>query len=315
VNPVDDNFLNPETGKPYSLRIFNGMNLCESCHDLFSNDLMPSRNEINDEMDRFFNKHNVILFAYSGGLDSTIVLFLLNEKCRQLKRRLVTFTVETGVKGIQTQKNIENVLDYLGLRRNHLTVDVSNRRQNIASFGELSTFAVYKSCFESNQLACGKICNSMLDHIYLEIMEQVGTDMLMTGGDTPKKNLVNKYSVFWKKSSGITIVRGGFAFGLNKFKNRKFVQENRIPWQNPGCGGYDTDCLFPGAYFRKQIGGEDSLPLDRIIKEFPIILEYLAERTRFEIYSRAEAMKLLSRVDIANDSCFEEFQQLISGGK
>ncbi|MFA7714981.1 MAG: hypothetical protein WCX77_02640, partial [Candidatus Paceibacterota bacterium] len=206
--------------------------------------------------------------------------------------KLESFTIKTGVKGDTTRQNIEKVINHFKID-NHFFVDISQKKQNnpkvLAVTGKpTATMAVYKKCKEANVLPCGKICNSMIDATYSDVMEERGYTELFTGGDTPKIREDGKYSLSWKKPSGITIIRGGYAFNTNKEKNRQFIEKNNIPWTNPDCGGYDTDCLIPGVFFYNALGGERNISIKDSIQKFPIILEYLAERVRFGIIERED---------------------------
>lgn len=289
--------------------------ICEICEEFKNN--FPNRQHFEQELEGYFQTHRKILFAYSGGLDSTIVLAKLANECKHRGIHLQLFTVITGVKGKKTYENIKNIVSYLGLGKEHFFVDITDSLQYekciIGVTGiPISTFEVYRKCNELNILACGKICNTMLDSAYREVMETEGVTELFTGGDTPKINHKGVYSLFWKKNSGITIVRGGYAFDLSKEKSRDFLKINKLPWNYSGCGGYDTDCLVPGVFFLNQLRGKTEISIEKSVKNYPIILEYLAERVRFGIIDRSEALCLLTNIDVANRECYNELEKIFN---
>lgn len=293
--------------------------LCEACTEIQETDCLPTRDYFEQEFDDYLNNHSKILFAYSGGLDSTVVLALLVDECQKRKIELETFTVETGVKGKMAMQNIATVIKHFGII-NHMQIDITKKYQNdrriTAITGQpLTTLEVYRSCLAKNILPCGQICNVILDSSYTRLMEERGYTEMITGGDTPKKNQNGKYSLFWKKESGITIVRGSYAFGLNKQKNKLFIKERNIPWKHPHCGGYDTDCLVPGVFFAEATNGNPKLSIYETIEKFPIVIDYLSERVRFGIYARSEAIKMLKNIDIANLQSYIELHCLLEKSK
>lgn len=316
INPVGFNVINPTNNKLLGFRVYGGQLLCDICAEIFQEKQFPSREYFDNQWEDYLSTHSRVLFAYSGGLDSTVVLTLLTKKCQQKGIELEVFTINTGVKGTKTQRNIASVIDWLGLKNKHFYVNIADKIQGdpiiLEKLGEKnSTLNVYRKCYKMNILACGRICNTMMDQAYEEIMQLRGYRDLITGGDTPKKGADNKFSLFWRKSTGITIVRGAYAFGLSKDFNRRFVIGQGLPWVDPGCGGYDTDCLFPGAFLRNALKDEQEISLERIIREFPIILDYFAERVRFGVYERSKTLNSITKIDIANLNSYREFCQIL----
>lgn len=315
INPMGFGVINPLTNQ--ELKFFETRNgvICEICNDLQMSQNLPPRNTFDKEFEIFLSTRDEILFAYSGGLDSTVVLYKLVEECKKKNILLRTFTIETGVKGIVAKQNIENVLQDLKIGDQHVFIDASNLIQNNSKIIDITgkamtTLAVYKRCLENNILPCGKICNSMLDGIYDSLMNELGFDVMVTGGDTPKKNIQGLYSLYWKKPSGITILRGGYAFGLTKRINAEYIEGKRIPWTHPLCGGYDTDCLIPGVYFAKQFNHKACQDVETIVLKYSIILDYLSERVRFGIIDRNDGINMLTRIEIANSKCEQELKNI-----
>lgn len=314
VYPFNLGVINLLTGKPLQFSEHNGRLLCEICFDFPSSFYFPIRRHFNQELEDYFNTHSRILFAYSGGLDSTVVLTHLVKECKKRGIKIETFTITTGAKGKMTQRNINNVIAYLKIN-NHFFIDISQAMQNdpkiLAIVGNpMSTLAVYKYCNTINILPCGKICNTIMDETYKSVMRDKGYSELFTGGDTPKIGDDGKYSLFWKKANGIVIVRGGYAFNLSKEKNRQFVEKNNIPWTYINYGGYDTDCLIPGVFFANVLQGNQEVSLSELVHQYPIILEYLAERVRFGIIERKRGLKMLTHIDIASPSCCAELEKI-----
>lgn len=311
IYPVGSNIKNPLTGELLTFTTFRGRVVCELCAEMLAPGGFPSRGHFDAELEQYFQTHNRILFAYSGGLDSTAVLVHLATECRKRGIALELFTVQTGAKGKVTRRNIERVIDCLGLRSQHFYVDIESTRQDdprlVRLIGESRiTPSVYKRCWELGILPCGKICNMMMDAAYQSVLESRGYQELLTGGDTPKRGQEGQYSLFWRKASGLVVVRGGYAFQLSKVGNRQLLQRKRIPWCHPRCGGYDTDCLVPGAFLREQLNGRRGINLDRLVREFPVIVDYLAERVRFGVIRRHDALRKMASIDIASPASYRE---------
>lgn len=253
-----------------------------------------------------------VLYAYSGGQDSTAVLFLLKQICDEYKVKLNVFTIENGFKGKRTWMNIYNVIDFLGLRDNWKIYDIRNDivtdEHIVNKFGENFTVEqIYALCFFENILPCGKVCNVMMDNQYKKVLNEFNEEYLITGGDTPK--ITNKkYSIFWKKQSGINIIRGGASFRINKQKGIDVITDNNIPWTNPGYGGYDTDCLVPGSILASVAHGNSVTTIEEIDDKFHVVLEYFKERVRMGIIDRSEAIKSLSSLDINDYSGYVEMK-------
>jgi len=289
--------------------------ICSDCCDFLHNHDYLDNNYINSELDNFLLKNKRILFAYSGGLDSTAVLFKLAKECNLRKIDLKLFTVNTGFKGLRTIENVNRVVHFLGLNSNHFWVDwsekINNDQRILDSFlHPKKTMDIYKSCWEREELPCGKICNSIMEGAYKEVMESLGYDVLFTGGDTPKIDYTGKYSIFWHDGNILT-VRGGYAFNLSKSENIQIIKKNNIPWINPGCGGYDTDCLIPGSFFSKQFNQNPRTDIETLYNKHPIIFYYLTERTRFGIIKRCDAIKMMTNVDVGDSDSYSELLSII----
>jgi len=309
------------------------MNLCSKCINVLSNpnDIICEEckkglkiKNINEALD-FSNESAIykefeefiksrsnksVTYAYSGGQDSTAVLYLLKEMCVEYNVRLDLFTIDNGFKGTRTWENIRNVLEYLNLKDNHVIYDI--RKDTVTDpeitklFGEGYTKEeIYSLCLANNILPCGKICNKMMDEKYLEILKSKNEEYLITGGDTPKITN-NKYSVFWEKKNGLKIVRGGAGFRISKNRGKEIIEEKKIPWTNPNYGGYDTDCMLPGTVFASENQGEQNTSVEEIIEKYSVVFEYLKERSRLEIIDRESAIKALNELDINDYSGYIE---------
>jgi len=288
--------------------------VCEHCLDL--GQILPPRSYFKEELDNFLSARKKVLFGFSGGLDSVIVLCFLKEECQKRDIDLEIFSILTGVKGRVAIENINKVIDYLELRDNLVFVDIREKVHDsdliLDIFAEpKKTIDLFLDCYRKMILPCGELCNSIMDAEYKRIMVEFGHDVLITGGDTPKKNENGQYSILWNKKSGISILRGAYAFGLGKNINRQYIVDNNIPWLDFKWGGYDTNCLIPGAFFRKKVCGKPDIGLVNTIKMFPIILDYLSERVRFGVIDREDALGQLKKIDIACDAAFSEFNLLL----
>ncbi|MBU4431218.1 hypothetical protein KKB16_03895, partial [Patescibacteria group bacterium] len=291
---------------------------CGTCEQALRE--MPNREIFDQELEDFLSNNSKIVYAYSGGLDSTVVLVRLADECRRRGIDLKLFTIETGVKGRVTAENIRSVVSFLHLEQNHRLIDIADQLQTSSTVlgvtGEpVSTLEVYAKCRQEGTLPCGKICNSIMDAKYKEIMRDEGVTVLVTGGDTPKRNSDGRYSLYWEKPSGIIIFRGGYAFALTKRGNKNFILENEVPWIDPNCGGYDTDCLVPGVFFADAFDHQASQDPEAVIERYPIILEYLAERARFGVIDREDALMMLGQVEIASPETYQELATIFGNMK
>lgn len=253
-----------------------------------------------------------VLYAYSGGQDSTAVLCLLKEMCDKYHVTLNVFTIENGFKGEKTWDNIYRVIKELELEDNYKVYDIRDqvmtdeKLTNI--FGEGHTAEeIYALSFMNNILPCGKICNTILDNQYKRILEDENEEYLITGGDTPKISN-NRYSVFWTKPNGLKIVRGGAGLRITKNIGKQILEEYQIPWENPNYGGYDTDCLVPGSIFASISGGDSEITKEKMKELYPVVLEYLKERSRLKIIDRQDAIEALEQLDLNDYSGYIEMK-------
>jgi len=285
--------------------------ICQSCVELA--EIMPR--ELSDhlriEFDRYLRDHSRVVFAYSGGLDSTVVLLMLAEECSDRNIHLDTFTIDTGVKGSVAITNVNSVIKWLGIGANHRMIESGNDIQDQLVVQEcvgepMSMVQVYLQCFQLGIIPCGKVCNTMVDDVYKRVLVEMEYKELITGGDTPKKDIDGEYSIFWQKQSGITVIRGGAAYGISKRAVSRIVEEKQIPWVHPCCGGYDTDCLVPGAILSDMFRESPQTNYTEIATCVPLIIDYISERLRFGVFSREEARCLFNAIDIASSSSYNE---------
>ncbi|MDF1496503.1 MAG: hypothetical protein P1P90_00395 [Patescibacteria group bacterium] len=317
VYPVNQDLIDPASGLPMEFDTQNDEPVCAHCLDLLKqttveNLSLCSQNEMMD----YLRCNKRVLYAYSGGLDSTAVLFHLQRACRAVGSELTLFTIETGVKGRVAKANIQNIVSHMDLTRNHFFLDIRNQVQTHPKIIEVvgtpkTTLEVYGYCDDQHLLPCGKTCNTMIDQAYGKFMAEQGFTELITGGDTPKKNPQNNFSIFWEKPSGLIIVRGAFGFGLSKSKNIQLIKKENLPWKNPDCGGYDTDCLIPGAYFYDEWCSKNGLvTIEDIVTSYPIILHYLAERVRFGVLNRERALAQITKLDVSSPASYQELHEI-----
>ena len=316
INPIGLNVINPATGKALEFHETSEGIICEICYEIGNSHILPSSEQFNEEFELFLQCSKKILFAYSGGLDSTIVLAKLAQECQKRNIELRLFTVNTMVKGEVAGRNIENVLNFLNLKEQHFYVDIADKIQDDPKILEITgkpmtTLDVYKTCRNKNILPCGRICNTMIDGAYDSVMKDLGFNQMVTGGDTPKKNSAGVYSLFWTKPSGITIIRGAYAFALSKSINSAYIRDHEIPWVHPKCGGYDTDCLVPGVFFAEGLNFQPNQEMDFVIAKYPIILDYISERVRFGIIDYSEALEMITSVDISSKQSYGELMEII----
>ena len=260
------------------------------------------------------NTGKTVLYAYSGGKDSTAALFCLLRDARRYGVRVDVFTVETGFKGRRTAENIDRCIGYFGLQDSFTKIDISDRPFSGGPIDEMfgrpvSVSEAYVSLFEKKIIPCGKVCNYFLDTVYAGLSERRGVPYILTGGDTPKYN-GERFSLYWRKKSGVTIVRTGAAYGLTKRAAGRIISENAIPWRDPECGGYDTDCLVPGAVFRAKYAKIPDIDESFVLNAEPIVFDYVTERVRHGVIDIDGGRNMLSHIDMASDGSYREMVEL-----
>ena len=260
--------------------------------------------QMRDSFEEFLstNEGGKLYFAFSGGKDSVVVLHQLIPICKKHNIDLCAFTVDTGFKGTLTWENINRCVQFMNLEHRFEILDVRQRKfstpEILKQFNNpVTSMEMYAMCFEESILPCGKLCNSMMDTMYREYAASKGVSHILTGGDTPKKDKDGHYTIFWEKIKGITIVRAGAALHVTKHANSQYIQQHNIPWIDPCCGGYDTDCLVPGAVFRSWHEKEGICG-----KEIAIVQDYFGERTFWDVYTNDEQSQQLDSLDVASDN-------------
>ncbi len=291
---------------------------CDACRTLPANVKVNSNSNMfyRQEREDFLNsrRNDAVLFAYSGGLDSTVALSQLIEECKSRSITVIPFTIDYGFKGKETWKNISQVIDFLHQNDKYFVYDISSESVSIlaspsAKNESMKVFDFYKSCVKEGVLPCGAMCNSIIDWAFQRILKNYNDEYLITGGDTPKRNTKGIYSIFWE-THGFTVVRAGAAFGNTKNKNRQYILEHNIPWNDPGCGGYDTDCLLPGAVFYALVQGRAEHSLEETAASFPVLMEYFSERVRLGVIERNDALESLLHYDLPSLESIREIDEL-----
>jgi predicted PP-loop superfamily ATPase len=288
----------------------DGRIICDNCYSLESNLDFPrilDKSLFKKEFEEYIQNNKTLVFAYSGGLDSTVVLHELNQITRERKLNLLVFTIDHGFKGEKTRQNIQRVLEFECLEGVHKSYPLS---EEVDEKSGKRVVELYCDCIRDNVLPCGEICNRIMDEKYRKILKNLEQDVLITGGDTPILDRNGHYSIFWDKKSGIKVLRAGVLFCQSKNSNKNYLREKNIPWEEPLCGGYDTDCLLPGSILASIMKSNPPLSPEETLQKFPIIINYLSERVRFGIIDRKKAIESLSKIDLADFSSFIETMKL-----
>lgn len=282
--------------------------VCSLCIDIQWDiyQLLEKSNVFTEEMDLFLKDRKKVVFAYSGWLDSTVVLNKLNRKCKEHLIELLCFTIDHWYKWHQAHKNIEAVIESEWLKNAHQRIDITNRKNN----GK-KNIEIYNECIQQDILPCGPTCNKIIDASYKKILDQYNEDILITGWDTPKFNKrLERYSIFREKPE-FNVLRGGVAFWLNKQSNQEYIRNHNIPREDPWCGWYDTDCLIPGTILRNLVKKKE-YSYDNICHHLPQIVWYLSERVRRWIIDKDDALQKIQEIDIANDSSYREALEIFA---
>ncbi len=260
--------------------------LCDKCREVLEN---PHYKDFPDifykQMQDFLDSRSKksIIFGFSGGLDSTVTLSHLVKECKIRNIKIIPITIDYGFKGKKTWGP------------------------------DLTVFNFYKKSYLSSRLPCGKLCNHILDISYQKILSEDNESFLVTGGDTPKINKEGKYSIYWE-TKGFIVVRGGCAFHNTKKRNINYIKEKKIPWKDPQCGGYDTDCLLPGAILFNMQNKNSEHSLEETAKKLPILFDYFSERVRWGIIEKEVALESVMNYDLASEESLKEIKYLCNKG-
>jgi len=268
--------------------------------------------------EREFNKfidsknHGKIIYAFSGGLDSAVVLCKLVPICKSKEIELIPVTIDYGFKGRKTQENINNIIDFLEIDNLKL-IDIQNQpatKRVQARFGEgIKVYDFYKKCLQETILPCGPLCNSIIDRSYKQVLDELGDKSLVTGGDTPVYNKGN-FSIVWPQPLGFDVIRGAFSLGGTKKKNQEYILEHDIPWENPLYGGYDTDCLMSGTILYKMFNGNPDSTYEETLDKFKILYDYLSDRVRWKVIDRDIALENLTQLELISNEGLNEVEEL-----
>jgi len=299
----------------------SNLTLCDKCKEVLEN---PHYNDLPNtfykQMQDFLDSRSKksIIFGFSGGLDSTVTLSHLVKECKIRNIKIIPITIDYGFKGKKTWSNINNVLNFLKVKENHVVYDICSKKvksKEIEEFfgPDLTVFNFYKKSYLSSILPCGKLCNYIIDKSYQKILSENNESFLVTGGDTPKINKEGKYSIYWE-TKGFIIVRGGCAFQNTKKKNINYIKEKKIPWKDPQCGGYDTDCLLPGAILFNMQNKNSEHSLEETVKKLPILFDYFSERVRWGIIEKEVALESVVNYDLASEESLKEIKYLCNKG-
>ena len=220
------------------------------------------------------------VMLFSSGVDSVFALSHLQEEFKKRGLTLGAVLIDHGMKGEQTMKNALQVCRYLG-------IDLHIYQNNLVE--------LFTRCYEKGVFACGKKCNEALKgkEMMDKIMDDFGVDHVLTGGDTVIKTdqktitvygnryeLPAYYSIWHVPSRTVRVVG---ALNVTKDDITRYVN-NHIPWVDPGCGGYDTDCLHPGSVvlqLKQYIKESGVPPLEVIIERGDPLYPFFAARLQF----------------------------------
>lgn len=219
------------------------------------------------------------VMLFSGGIDSVFALSHLQEEFKKRGLTLGAVLIDHGMKGEQTMKNALHVCRYVG-------VDLHIYQNNLVE--------LFTRCYEKGIFACGRKCNEALKgkEMMDKIMNDFGVDHVLTGGDTliktdqtPITVYGNRYELpfysIWHVPTRTVRVVG--AYNVTKEDITNDVS-GHMPWVNPGCGGYDTDCLHPGLVvlqLTQYIKKSGDPPLEVIIERGDPLYPFFAARLQF----------------------------------
>ncbi len=256
-----------------------GRFLCLQCAALVERPIDPQvlMSEFEEALKEAKTAEYDAILAFSGGKDSAVALKLLVE--RGLK--VLAFTVDQGMKNVKTRANINSIIDFL-------KVDWLL----IHSY----PYKAFREMIIQGSSVCGQTCKTAWKlPVFRTVAQRYGAKAIFTGGDTPKN-----WSCIDQKDP--TFIRVVAAYSLTKRDIERAIAE--LPWEDPGVGPYDSDCLMAsyGIYnILLRNGGHAPR----------ILIDYIAERIRFGLLDREEELEKLTRIPILSREDQKQVENLL----
>ncbi len=278
---------------------YPGFHFIESGHQILCNEcleyLSKTKNQLNRELIAE-ETHNLInsirnpsarydaIFAYSGGKDSTAALY---SAILEYKLRLLVFNFDNGFKGSAVEKNIHNVIKDLNL--------------DFYQIKSQTSYTIIED-IQNNIFPCGRC--SALKFLYPELSKTFDIKYIITGIECVFNNEVIRdrgtfYQINWPA-----------AFNWSKEEINRRVSET--PWEDPGYGVFDSDCLCPSIALEKIYSNSDNANMDMYYgKKEQHIVPYYSRLVRFGTITQEDFYRIIGSNLETSEKVKSEFQNII----
>jgi hypothetical protein len=239
---------------------------------------------------------------------------------QQLGLTVFAFTVDHGLKGAAVYKNIQAVVDTLGVDHGYIPYDLTD---------------AFRDALSRNKRPCGTVCRHARQYYYA-VARLKGVDTVLTGGDLPKggqvviqtqpdddrlermglgplESLCPGREVREKlqrtRLQEIAEVRLNAALLLNRSRVDELVAQ--LPWVDPGYM-YDTDCPLPAISLERmyQKSGHEWSNVFNGTVEATVLLHF-ARFVRHGLVSRQDMLDMLHRPPCTPEAVWREVHEKI----
>ena len=139
---------------------------------------MPISTNLLDKL----SPENNIFVAFSGGLDSTALLFLCNEALKQKKiqnLKAIHINHNLSVNSDKWQNHAENFCMTQNIKFESFSVDISNDRSSIESQARQARYKIFENLLEENdQILLAHHRDDVFETILLRLFRGTGIDGL-----------------------------------------------------------------------------------------------------------------------------------------
>lgn len=178
---ICDSCILPEGYPDTTFSECNNRFLCRECREIETNpiDREKLKRQLVNCLQKIIknrekrDKYDAVL-AYSGGKDSTAALYLA---IKRYKLNVLAFTIDHGLKGKKTMKNIQNVVQFLGVDWYHIHLDISEE---------------FRACFERFELPC-EVCHQHMRNFYNLVPRIFQVNTVITGSEIPYRGVAIRY--------------------------------------------------------------------------------------------------------------------------
>jgi predicted PP-loop superfamily ATPase len=217
------------------------------------------------------------LFAYSGGKDSTLGLYITKKIFDKEGMKLLAFTIDNGFKGNDVWENINRVVDFVNV--DWIKLDLKDLKRD-----------EFFSYISKGEFPCDPVCRKLKDYGFMLMSKEYQIDSIITGGEI----LVNG-SICTKKYS-VPLCGSLAAYGYTDKEIEKLIEKYKIPWRNPGYSELDSDCIVPALVIGINTNWKTNITIEEILNnpKLSILYEYFSYLIEAGAISREEAIRKLT---------------------